>query len=173
MGLNIFTRAALIAVLVNNDFHYLHYNSAGQDFDKSHNLAEDYSWRMANEIDWLMELALEFHSPVYNFTIAHQYIPEYQYESESQYDYPTLVERLSNKIALYVNTLKELRSNVNDSSVQSVLDEMIRYWMKELNYKLDRRAEKPISEFINTGFDTMMARMYEKQANRDYLSDEY
>ena len=65
--LNIFTKTALIAVLVNNDFHYMHLLSIGRDFDKSHNLAQDYYDMIDGEVDYLMELALEVKAPIYNY----------------------------------------------------------------------------------------------------------
>lgn len=167
--LNIFTKAALTAVLVNNDFHYMHFLSSGKDFDKSHNLAQEYYDKIDDEVDYLMELALEVQAPVYNYTVAGQMLPEYQPESKPSYDYPTLIECLKNKIAEYITVLKELRNSTSDDSIQSRLDDMVRDWEKELNYRLERRTEKPIilRGFINTGFDDRMSRIYGAQ-NTEY-----
>lgn len=160
--LNIFTKAALIAVLVNNDFHYMHFLSSGKDFDKSHNLAQEYYDRIDDEVDYLMELALEVQAPVYNYTVAGQFVPDYQPEDKFSYDYSTLIECLKSKITIYIQTLKELRNSTDNDSIQSRLDDMVRDWEKELNYRLNRRTEKPIiSGFINTGFDDRMSRIYE------------
>lgn len=164
--LNPFTRAALIAVLVNNDFHYLHLNSIGEDFDKSHNLAQEYYQKIEEDVDYLMELALEVHAPIYNYTLAGQIIHDHVPESEPSYDYPTLIEALKSKIGEYISALQSVREYTSDSSIQSRLDDMIRDWEKELNYKLVRRTEMPrISEFINTGFDERMSKLYEQRNN--------
>lgn len=158
--INVFTKTALIAVLVNNDFHYAHLMSSGRDFDKSHNLAQEYYEKIDGEVDYLMELALEVQAPVYNYTVAGQLIPDYQPENKPSYDYQTLIECLKSKITIYIQALKELRNSVDNDSIQSRLDDMIRDWEKELNYKLYRRTEKPvISGFINTGLDDMVSKL--------------
>lgn len=161
--LNIFTKTALIAVLVNNDFHYMHLMSNGKDFDKSHNLAQEYYEKIENDVDYLMELALEVQAPVYNYTVAGQLIPEYQVEDKSAYDYPTIIECLKAKLTIYIQALIELRNNCNNDSIQSKLDDMIRDWEKELNYKLHRRTERPmINGFINTGLDSRVSEFINK-----------
>lgn len=160
--LNPFTRAALVAVLVNNDFHYMHLNSVGKDFDKSHNLAQEYYQKIEEEIDYLMEMSLEVQAPVFNYTLAGQIVEDYVPESEPSYDYPTLIESLKNKIGTYILALKSVREFTVNTSIQSRLDDMIRDWEKELNYKLMRRTETPrLGGFINTGFDERMSKLYE------------
>ena len=90
--LDIFTKTALIAVLVNNDFHYMHLLSIGRDFDKSHNLAQDYYDMLDGEVDYLMELALEVKAPIYNYTQAGELIPEYQIDESHKNIVNELVE---------------------------------------------------------------------------------
>lgn len=156
--LNPFTKAALTSVLVNNDFHYMHLLSRGRDFDKSHNLAQDYYEMIDDEVDYLMELALEVGAPIANYTRAGEVVTDYIPECLPEYDYQTLIECLSCKIAVYVTALKELRAFTNNDSIQSVLDDMIRNWEKELNYRLARRDERSVGNvFINTGLDSRIS----------------
>ena len=42
-------------------------------------------------------------------------------------------------IEKYVKALTDLRSKTNDSSVQSLLDDILRYWKKEKDYKIKAR----------------------------------
>lgn len=151
---NKFTKAALTAVLVNNDMHYMHLLSKGKDFDKSHNLAQEYYEKIDGDVDYLMELALEVGADIYNYTVAGKLLPEYQIEDRPEYDYPTIIDCLRTKIGVYVTSLQELRNSTEQSDIQSRLDDMVRDWQKELNYRLVRREEVPVvSGFINTGID--------------------
>lgn len=154
---NLYTRTALIAVLVNNDFHYIHLLSAGADFDKSHNLAQSYYEMIEPEIDYLMELALENGAPMYNYSIARDIIHDYVPEDKPSYDYQSVINCLKTKIAIYLDALKKLR-DYTDNSIQSYLDDLIRGWEKELNYKLARRTER--YNFVNTGLDARILAFY-------------
>lgn len=160
MEQNMYTQAAMTAVLVNNDFHYMHLLSLGKDFDKSHNLAQEYYTKIEDEVDYLMELALEVGAPIYNYTKAGEVVPEYQPEDKTSYDYPTLIECLKKKIQVYTITLRNLRNSTDNDSIQSRLDDMLRDWEKELYYKLVRRTESPVtSSFINTGLDKRISEL--------------
>lgn len=158
---NVFTKTALIAVLVKNDMHYMHLLSNGEDFDKSHELTQSYYERLGWEVDDLMELALEASAPICNPTLANQVVPDYLPEDKASYDYPTIVISAIEKLAIYVSALRGLRNETDNGSIQSKLDDMIRYWEKEINYKLQRRVvgHPVISGFINTGLDDRIAGM--------------
>lgn len=159
-NLNPFTRAAMTAVLVSNDFYWLHYQATGRDFDKSHNLAQDFYEKISEEVDYLMELALEVGAPIYNFTQAGQVIPEHEPESAPSYDYQELIASMKRIVAEYILSLKTLRAATDNDSIQSRLDDMVRDWEKELNYKLLRRTEtREMNQFINTGADNAIVEM--------------
>lgn len=163
---NKFTLAAMTAVLVNNDFHYMHFLAKGKDFDKSHNLAQEYYTKIEDEIDYLMELCLEVGAPIYNYTKAGEIIPEYQPEDKVSYDYSTLIECLKDKIQTYTITLRNLRNATDNDSIQSRLDDMLRDWEKELYYKLVSRTETPATNvFINTGLDVRVAGLNQYNAD--------
>ena len=151
---NEFTLAAMTAVLVSNDLHYVHLLAQGKDFDKSHNLAQEYYELIDEEVDYLMELAIEVGAPVYNYSVAGDIVSDYAIEDDGSYDYETVIEVIKNKIAVYITALKDLRQYTEDNSIQSRLDDMIRDWEKELYYKLARRTEStPVNTFVNTGLD--------------------
>ena len=161
-----YTQAAMTAVLVDNDFHYMHLMSKGEDFDKSHNLAAEYYDKIEEDVDYLMELALEVGAPIYNFSVAGNIIPEYEPEDKQGYDYPTLISCLKDKIQYYTDVLRKLRISVTeDTSIQSKLDDMLRYWEKELFYKLERRGTSgtTIGNFVNTGLDEFVSKYFNKR----------
>lgn len=149
MNLSPYTKTALIAVLVNNDFHYIHFLAEGSDFDKIHNLAQSYYEKIEPEVDYLMELALENGADIFNYTMAGQLLnmagrvlPDYQPEDLKSYgSYQQVIIRLIEKITAYREALQELRNSTTNASIQSKLDDMIRYWEKEQRYRLARRLE--------------------------------
>ena len=152
-------------VLVKNDCHYMHLMSKGKDFDKSHNLTQDYFESLDYVIDVVSEMALETGNTMYNYSLAGQIIPDYVPENLPAYDYPTLIEHLKSHITTVVVSLQKLRESVTDTSVQSKLDDIIRNWEVELNYKLHRRSEpSPVhmGGFVNTGLDAMTVDNYNK-----------
>lgn len=142
MNLSPYTKTALIAVLVNNDFHYIHLLAEGSDFDKIHNLAQSYYEKIEPEVDFLMELALENGADIFNYTMAGKVLPAYQPEDLKSYgSYQQVIIRLIEKITVYREALQELRDSTTNASIQSKLDDMIRYWEKEQRYRLARRLE--------------------------------
>lgn len=154
MEQNKFVLAAVTALLANNDMHYMHLLSKGKDFDKSHNLAQDYYDKLAEDVDYLMELTLEVGYTVPNYSKALDVIPDYPCENLPEYDYATVIEHIKAIIGRYINALRDLRNGTNKDDIQSRLDDMIRDWEKELNYRLTRRQESPVQGgFINTGLD--------------------
>lgn len=142
MELSPFTKAAMTAVLVNNDFHYIHLLAEGSDFDKIHSLAQSYYEKIEPEVDFLMELALENGADIFNYTMAGKVLPAYQPEDLKSYgSYQQVIIRLIEKITAYREALQELRNSTTNASIQSKLDDMIRYWEKEQRYRLARRLE--------------------------------
>ena len=165
MEYNEFIKTIMTLVLVKNDCHYMHLMSKGKDFDKSHNLTQDYFESLDYVIDVVSEMALETGNTMYNYSLAGQIIPDYVPENLPAYDYPTLIEHLKSHITTVVVSLQKLRASVTDTSVQSKLDDIIRNWEVELNYKLHRRSEpSPVhmGGFVNTGLDAMTVDNYNK-----------
>lgn len=164
MEYNEFIKTIMTLVLVKNDCHYMHLMSKGEDFDKSHHLTQDYFESLGYVIDIISEMALESGNTMYNYSLAGQIIPDYAPENLPAYDYPTLIEHLKTKIAIVVASLQTLRESITDTSIQSKLDDIIRNWESELNYKLNRRSEPSVnmSGFINTGLDAMTVESYNK-----------
>jgi len=139
--MNVFTKSSCMAVLVSNDIHYIHFMAKGEDFDKIHLLAEEYYKQLEEETDFLYELAIEYEQPIVNYSSALKQIKDYDIEEEDQYDYEDAVHLIMFKLELYVDCLIELQKKVQEEDVKSKLDDIIRKWNKEINYKLKRRMK--------------------------------
>ena len=162
MDLHPFTRAAALAVLLSNDFWYMHLYAKDADFDKSHRLTNSYYDKLSYEGDEFMELCVEIGVDVVNPSEANKWMPAYTPETDKAYSYGTIVAKAQEKIGLYITTLHAMRSATSRSDIQSRLDECLRYWEKELNYKLAARAGQSnapsvLVGFVNSGLDNELA----------------
>lgn len=138
---NVYTNSALIACLVSNDLKHIHLHSCGSQFDRIHDIAQEYYDKVSEELDYLCELALEFGEDLPNLTQAGSIMTEYSIETDNKYDYDYAISEMSSIISTYINWLCVAKDYSEDhTDVQSYLDDEIRYWSKELNYKLSRRS---------------------------------
>ena len=64
---------------------------------------------------------------------------EYNIQTDNEYDYDHAITQISEILSTYLNWLCSVRDNAR-SDIQSYLDDKIRYWSKELDYKLSRRS---------------------------------
>ena len=137
-----YPKTACAAAVAANDIRHIHFNVKGCGFDKIHRITEGYYQLLNTEADELTELAIEKKCHVPNLTLAGKVI-EWPIQSELSYDYDSAVRALCKVISMYINYLKALRDTV-ESDAASKLDEYIRYWNKELHYKMDHRLESDI-----------------------------
>lgn len=137
---DLYTPTAAMAVLVSNDILYMHHLAYGVDFDKCHSITQEYYEKINEEVDYLFELAVEHGASICNATNALDYVENYAVENLSEYDYTTTISVLYSKLSIYIASLEVLREESGEDDVQSKLDDMIRYWKKELNYKISRRV---------------------------------
>lgn len=135
-----FTLAMCHAVVFGNNLKHIHFHIKGKKFDLIHNLTEDYYYRTGSEADYLAELCMETGQAVPNFSWAAQYIPATIADS-LEYNYETALTDLSVYMGTYVTALENLRNVVPNSDIQSKLDDDIRFWKKELNFKIKQRFE--------------------------------
>lgn len=131
--------ATYTSVAVSNDFKHIHLHSVGRNFDRLHNICEEYYEKASEQTDTLAEYCLENGTAsICNFSCAAEII-NWKAQTAQQYDFKSGITAMKSIIALYVKSLLEMRESINDESMQSVLDDFIRYWRKELMYKLRRR----------------------------------
>ena len=124
-----------------NDIRYIHWNCYGVNFDIIHTVTGEYYNKLNQDLDLLAELALE--QP--GVTLAN---PS---NMASKIDWPVIDDSncintdytwqfIRNLIETLLTTLKHNYDNFS-SDIQSELDTIIRYWQKELKYKIIRRLE--------------------------------
>ena len=155
------TKAALLCIAVSNDIWYMHLYADGEDFDKSHELTQEYYHRLSSEADFLMELAIELKESVPNPSTALQYLSDFSPETDlKSYDYTKVIMRCYEKISRYVNALQNFRDSNSRTDIQSRIDDILSFWRKELNYKLIRRSNLKsvmLNGFVDTGLDTYVS----------------
>lgn len=134
-----YPKTACAAAVAANDIHHIHFNVKGHGFDKIHMVTEEYYYRLSNEVDELTELAIEKGCHVPNLTLAGK-IVEWPIQSELSYDYDAATRAICKVLSTYINYLVALRDSV-ESDVASKVDEHIRFWNKELHYKMEHRLE--------------------------------
>lgn len=157
--MNAITRAGAIATLLANDFWYIHLYSKDEDFDKSHALTQNYYYKLSDEADDLMELAIQEGYDIVNPNTVASMFPEYTVESDTSYSYFDVVQGAKEKLSLYIDALKAVRNSTDKTDIQSKIDSMLERWNKEVSYRLARRSDTPsmLNGFINTGFDNALA----------------
>lgn len=134
-----YAKTACAASVAANDIHHIHFNVSGHGFDRIHNVTNEYYNKLNDEVDDLTELAIEKGHNVPNLTLAGKVV-EWPIQSELSYDYDTAVRAICKILSMYVNYLVALRDSA-ESDVASKIDEYIRFWNKELHYKMEHRLE--------------------------------
>jgi DNA-binding ferritin-like protein len=162
-----YVKAACVAILLSNDFKHIHFHANGEDFDKIHNLAEDYYNHLNDEADYLCELTMENHQSMVNPTMAMDKVAGWSPETGEEYEYSSCLQAISIKLNLYMEELHVLRTETPYEDVKSKLDDMIRWWRKELDYKMNKRSQVVTSSFRNAGSDDRTAQFIQEQIERN------
>lgn len=134
-----FVKATCAAVLATNDLHHIHFHIKGKQFDRIHNLANEYYDRLSDECDTLAELSIEYEHRCPNFSKANEFLPEWRPLETEVFTYEDAIQLIDSIINDYVMYLNNLRESTTENDVQSLLDDTIRYWKKEINYKNKQR----------------------------------
>ena len=150
----------IYGTLIQNDFLYLHWYSAGIDFDYAHKFTMDYYETISIELDQIAEMAVELGMIIPNPSMVSTLAPDYIPQSKDKYVYEEVLQICSKLLKIYVGKLSVARNNIEDSSIQSELDNFIRYWRKTANYFISRKLILPtkLNGFINSDFDSKLAR---------------
>lgn len=136
-----FVKAACAAILVSNDMKHIHLHASGEDFDKTHDLAGYCYDRISYECDYLAELAIENKENMPNFTLVGNLI-QWAPQVALTYNYAQALQAITSGLTAYIGALEQLRNTAEiKPDVQSRLDDVIRDWRKELDYKMERRKE--------------------------------
>ena len=104
-----------VSVVVANDMKHIHTHAIGKKFDRIHSMCMEYYDKVSEDADTFVELAIEYDESVCNASYA-QSILNYKPTNQTGYSW-------------------------GDGDVNNLIEEYLRYWKKERNYKLKKRME--------------------------------
>ena len=125
----------------NKELHIIHWMSIGNDMMKIHELAQSMYEELDTEIDTLGELIVEKSGMVPDIRYTGMYWegPEIK-NCTDNVDFQNGLAQINNGIQSLLDVVDVAYPN-QTSDVQSVLDDWIRYWNKQLNYFVKREQE--------------------------------
>lgn len=133
-------RLYYVAVCLANDMKHIHTHIKGRKFDMIHNICNEYYEKASKDADDLVELAIEYDESVMNASYAAELI-KYNPENLKAYNYEEAINTVYNSISYYVEELENALATNLDSDVENLIQEYLRYWKKENNYKNKARME--------------------------------
>lgn len=133
-----YEQAFYAAVNLSSNMKHIHFHAVGKLFDMIHSIYDEYYKKASEDIDTLAELALENNQTISNPGYAAT-DTGYGLTNQKEYNFEQAMKVASNSIAEYLKVIFALRKEVQDPSAQSLLDDILRYWMKELEYKIKAR----------------------------------
>ena len=133
-----YSTAYYSAVALANDMKHIHTHAKGILFDNIHNICNEYYEKANEEADTLAELAMEKGDTIFNSSYLLSEL-NYKPTNYSNYDFDLAMRVAEDCIEKYVKALTDLRNKTLDTSVQSLLDDITRYWKKEKDYKIKAR----------------------------------
>ena len=133
-------RLYYVAVCLANDMKHIHTHIKGRKFDMIHNICNEYYEKASKDADDLVELAIEYDGSVMNASYAAELI-KYNPANLKAYNYEEAINTVYNSISYYVEELENALATNLDSDVENLIQEYLRYWKKENNYKNKARME--------------------------------
>lgn len=133
-----YSAAYYSAVALANDMKHIHTHAKGKLFDNIHNICNEYYEKANEDADTLAELAIEKGDIILNSSYLLDGL-KYKPTNYSDYYFDLAMYTVRDCIEKYLKVLADLRNKTNDPSVQSLLDDMMRYWKKEKDYKIKAR----------------------------------
>jgi DNA-binding ferritin-like protein len=116
--------------------YLLHWMACGNDMMKLHDLCQEFYEELIQEIDTLGELIVEKTGSVIN----PQEICSDNILEVKKFTYQEGLSILSSLISYYIDLIDYIYIN-QSSDVQSILDDWLRYWNKQLNYFIKNQEE--------------------------------
>ena len=133
-----YSMAYYSAVALANDMKHIHTHAKGTLFDNIHNICNEYYEKANEDADTLAELAIEKGDTILNSSYLLDEL-NYKPTNYSDYYFDLAMRVAEDCIEKYLKALNDLRNKTLDTSVQSLLDDMMRYWKKEKYYKIKAR----------------------------------
>lgn len=133
-----YSTAYYVAVALANDMKHIHTHAKGALFDSIHAICNEYYEKANEDADTLAELAIEKGDTILNSSYLLDEL-NYKPTNYGKYDFELAMRTARGCIEKYVKVLADLRNKTDDPSVQSLLDDITRYWKKEKDYKIKAR----------------------------------
>lgn len=130
-----------IAVVLSNDMKHVHTHAKGRKFDRIHAICNEYYERSSEDADTLVELAIEYDEAVQNASLAAD-ILNFRVANQSGYDWNEALNIIWADLDMYIEAMDRALGQGLDPDVSNLLQEYLRYWKKERNYKTKARREE-------------------------------
>lgn len=127
-------------VVVANDMKHVHTHAKGPKFDRIHAICNEYYEKANEQSDTLVEMAIEYNQQVQNSSRAAT-ILGYRPTNQASYGWNESLNVIHTNLQMLIETFEVAIAQGLDSDVVSQLDEYLRYWKKEANYKNRARME--------------------------------
>lgn len=137
-----FANLAYYYICIVNDIKHLHTHVSGRKFFRLHETLDEYYERMSDESDTIQELALEYNERLQNPNLACDLIL-YNYTNMERYGFTEAAKKTFELLNLLYKLLLDVSSKCEDKpDVKNQLEEFMRFWHKEANYKIKRWLEE-------------------------------
>lgn len=138
-NVGLIAKAAMFAHLFANDLKHMHWHASGTEFDKIHSITEELYEEALAEADEIAEIAIASGEKMGNISDVKSYIEtgesgEWEVVSEDAITWPAFVDYLKDRGEKYIDALNDIKNE------DSVIEDYIHFWNKEINYKNAARA---------------------------------
>jgi DNA-binding ferritin-like protein len=138
-----------IAACVSGDFHTLHLNMSGDEFDTMHKkVLQKYYEEAADDYDAWAEAAGMFEGLAPNVNEAATRIGWKSFEGATAIDRATAVREVDGRMSAYLDALVPVFAKLNSNmecpmhiGIANTIQTRIEYWAKEYAYFNKRRAQ--------------------------------
>lgn len=133
-----FINLAYKLICAANDLKHIHTHAVGPFFFTIHEIVGEYYDECSNQADYVTELALEFGETMENPCYAAEMV-NWKASNMAEYDLKTAIYSVKDVMSDIYDAMVEVD---NEESItpdaKNKIEEFMRYWAKENNYKLER-----------------------------------
>lgn len=138
-NVGLIAKAAMFAHLFANDLKHMHWHASGTEFDKIHSITEELYEEALAEADEIAEIAIASGEKMGNISDVKSFIEigesgEWEVVSEDAIIWPAFVDYLKDRGEKFIDALNDIKNE------DSVIEDYIHFWNKEINYKNAARA---------------------------------
>lgn len=138
-NVGLIAKAAMFAHLFANDLKHMHWHASGTEFDKIHSITEELYEEALAEADEIAEIAIASGEKMGNISDIKSFIEtgesgEWEVVSEDAITWPAFVDYLKDRGEKFIDALNDIKNE------DSVIEDYIHFWNKEINYKNAARA---------------------------------